>query len=361
MKNFSSWGIRVRADFERNYYSLWHNLKTTRLDIGDTADLPEERSEFYDVGLGTKCNAECPFCYVAASHGGEFWPEVSKVWKAWMSTFPEDIIIDPREVKNGNDEVLKELFGRPEKGESMDVIGLRLIVAANVKVGNPLIYTEKPFQIAIGSTMEPTIHPEFTEFLKTVFESKVVPNYTTNGITLAKDDCEELLEATRNFCGGVAVSYGNKTLREYAKKAILRLAKDGECKIMIHHLISDKASVDEFVSLAKEYGKTLHYHVLLPLMVHGRSEEGMKDDGTFQYLAEQVDKEGIDNIALGANFLPYLKKYPDLIKVWEYPSELYSHNVLLKDKGVVITPSSYNLEPIKVISEDDLHRNGKIL
>ena len=62
------------------------------------------------------------------------------------------------------------------------------------------------------STGEPTIHPEFCDFLKTVYESGVVPNYTTNGITLAQGDklTEKLLEATSNYVGGVAVSFGNK-------------------------------------------------------------------------------------------------------------------------------------------------------
>ena len=47
------------------------------------------------------------------------------------------------------------------------------------------------------STGEPTIHPQFCEFLETVYNSGVVPNYTTNGITLAKGDeyTEKLLDA----------------------------------------------------------------------------------------------------------------------------------------------------------------------
>lgn len=45
-----------------------------------------------------------------------------------------------------------------------------------------ITYTNKPFQIAIGSTGEPTMHPDFCEFLETVFNTGVVPNYTTNGL-----------------------------------------------------------------------------------------------------------------------------------------------------------------------------------
>ena len=111
-------------------------------------------------------------------------------------------------------------------------------------------------QLSVG---EPTIHPDLSKFLGTVFETKVVPNYTTNGIILDSDtpQSEELLEATRNFVGGVAVSYGNKKkIRTQADKAIEKLLKDGDCKVMIHHLISDKNSVDELLK-AKIGGETI--------------------------------------------------------------------------------------------------------
>lgn len=54
-----------------------------------------------------------------------------------------------------------------------------------------ITYTNKPFQIAIGSTGEPTMHPDFCEFLETVFNTGVVPNYTTNGLILARDNVRE--------------------------------------------------------------------------------------------------------------------------------------------------------------------------
>ena len=147
MKNFTDWGIRIRRNPELNYYSIWHNLKTVRLDLGPTMELQPERSEFYDVGLGTKCNLSCHFCYVSAGKGGEFWPKVSKTWKAWLDSFPEDIAVDP---KTTNDETVKELLSVPEKGDSADVINLKLIAKMMELAGKPIVYTEKPFQIAIG-------------------------------------------------------------------------------------------------------------------------------------------------------------------------------------------------------------------
>jgi len=39
-----------------------------------------------------------------------------------------------------------------------------------------------------------------------------------------------------------------------------------------------------------------------------------------------------------------------LFETWEVPEELYSKNILLKDEKVVITPSSFDLNPIKIIT-----------
>ena len=63
-----------------------------------------------------------------------------------------------------------------------------------------------------------------------------------------------------------------------ARKAVENLRKYTGVKVVIHHIISDNASVDEFIRLAKDYGSDLHYHVLLPLMKHGRAQEQMTDE-----------------------------------------------------------------------------------
>lgn len=200
------------------------------------------------------------------------------------------------------------------------------------------------------STGEPTIHPDFPNFLKTVYETGVVPNYTTNGIILASDtkQSEELLEATRNYVGGVAVSYGNKRIRAQADRAIEKLIEKGECKVMIHHLISNKTSVDELLEAENKWKNKIHYHVLLPLKQHGRSKEEMTEEA-YLYLVDKIKEYSLTNLAFGMWFLPWMKKYPGSIDCWEYPGETYSSNLLLKDGKILLTPSSYNLEVVKEI------------
>lgn len=62
MKTFKDFGLRVRKDLDRNYYSLWMGLKTYRMDLGPEIKLPYGESEFFDIGITERCNACCPFC-----------------------------------------------------------------------------------------------------------------------------------------------------------------------------------------------------------------------------------------------------------------------------------------------------------
>ena len=307
MNNFKHWGLKYRYIPEANYRAMWNNLVTIRLGESkdDIKELPPDLSEFYDVGINNLCNAECPFCYVSATGRGENFPDICETWIKWMNSYP---------------------INRQQN----------------------ISFSLRPFQIAIGSTGEPTIHPDFTKFLETVYGTNVVPNYTTNGIILSEINnphCQEILDYTRKYVGGVAVSFGNKMIRSKAKKAIENLLKYGECKVMIHHLISDVESVNEFVQAVNDYGSDIHYHVLLPLMKHGRSNKGM-DEIAFKYLEAQILTKDIKNVAFGANFYPYLEK--SKIPVSTYPQEAYSKNIILNGR-IIITPSSFNLTPIKEI------------
>lgn len=102
----------------------------------------------------------------------------------------------------------------------------------------------------------------------------------------------------------------------------------------------------EFYDTVVRYGDSIYYHVLLPLMPSGRSNKGI-EPGVFEYLEEIIQKHDIKNAAFGAHFVEYLKT--SKIKTHLYPPESLSKNVILTKDKVQITPSSFNLTPIKVI------------
>ena len=314
MRDFRKWGVKQRKFPENNYNAIWFNLKTLRVGEGQATELPPEYSEFYDVSLGDKCETgRCPWCYVSSNPDGKFYKNVCETWTKWMSLYYEET----------------------DKGITL---------------------TNKPFQIAIGSQGSADESPDFCKFLETVYNTNVVPNYTTNGVVLANYDrpsskwykqANDILAYTRAYVGGVAVSFGNSLLRKYANKAVKLLIKGGDTNINIHHIISTKESVDDFIKVWKEYGDDILYHVLLPLMPSGRSTKGV-EEGVFEYLEEQIMSNEVKNVSFGAHFYNNLKN--SKIKTWIYPPESFSKNVILTPNKVQITPSSYDLNPIKIIN-----------
>ena len=144
----------------------------------------------------------------------------------------------------------------------------------------------------------------------------------------------------------VAVSFGNEKLRNYARQAVINLINYGNTNVNIHHIISDKKSVDAFVEEWLRYGDSILYHVLLPLMPAGRSMFGV-EEGTWEYLEEMIQKHEIKNVAFGAHFIKYLRN--SKIKTWLYDEESFSKNIILTPDKVQITPSSFDLNPIKII------------
>ena len=314
MKDFKNWGVKNRRFPQNNYNAFWANLKTVRIGEGQATELPPEYSEFYDISLGNKCETgKCPFCYVSSNPTGHFYEDICETWKKWMDMYKE-------------------------------------VTYKGVTI------TEKPFQIAIGSEGSADEHPEFCKFIETVYNTNVVPNYTSNGVILGNynnhkskwyNQAHDILAVTQQYVGGVAISFGNSLLRELAKKAIDLLITKGNTNVNIHHIISNKESVDEFVKVQKEYGDDILYHVLLPLMPSGRSTKGI-EDGVFEYLEEEIDKNNIKNIAFGAHFIGYLRH--SKIKTWLYEPEIFSKNVVLQKNKVMITRSSFNLNVIKTIN-----------
>ena len=294
MKDFRHWGIKIKSYPSLNYRSVWYNLQTIRLGFEQSLPLPPDKSEFYDISLGTKCNVGCEFCYANSSKNGKNFSNVCKK------------VLD---------------FFEPYKPEDL------------------------PYQIAVGSSGEPTIHPEFCDFLETVYNLGIVPNYTTNGLTLYHDNelSEKILDYTEKYCGGVAVS-ANSFTEPIWRGAIKKLSSIN-VYTNIHIIISDLRSVDRFFKIYHEFVKKIHTFVLLPLMPIGKSNESM-NSRAFEYLKSRWSEiDDKSKVAFGAHFYNYLKKQ-DTIKVFSYEPESFSKNLILGDDSIKITPSSFDTNTI---------------
>ncbi|MFZ2992637.1 MAG: radical SAM protein [Microgenomates group bacterium] len=94
----------------------------------------------------------------------------------------------------------------------------------------------KTFEVALGGFGNPNEHPDFIEMISYARERGVVTNYTTAGNNIT----DEQIEASKRFCGAVAVSWHRQ---QYTYDTINRLIGAG-MKTNIHYVLGND-SIDE--------------------------------------------------------------------------------------------------------------------
>jgi organic radical activating enzyme len=272
--------IKTREFHESNYKSIWYNGKTIRIALDPSKPITElEYPEFYDVKLTGYCEGECPWCYMDSKKTDLHY---------------ENVI-----------EKINDFFG-------------------------PMTENQRPFQVAIGGG-EPTNHPHFINVLNAFKNLGIEPNYTTNGMYFDDD----LALATKELCGGVAVSCHPHLQRHWASAADLFVKHD--VRLNFHIIISDKSSIEYFNAIYTMWNDSVEYFVLLP---HGNQGRGQAKEIEWEYLVKMLP-ENTSQIAFGANFYPYLLQGGHNIKVSLYEPEIMSKFLDLKD--MKLYPSSFNL------------------
>lgn len=191
---------------------------------------------------------------------------------------------------------------------------------------------------------EPTEHPQFCEILR-VFKQEldIEPNYTTNGMFMAHDNIEKykIFDATKEYCGGVAVSC-HPHLKRYWETAAYRFSLD-DIKLNFHIIISDKESIDYFLDIYNYWNKYVDYFVLLP---YGNIGRAPKKEINWEYLVTKLPEDQ-HKLAFGANFYPYLMNTKHNIKVSLYEPEIMSKFITLEGSGTIY-PSSFMIDkPLK--------------
>jgi organic radical activating enzyme len=296
--------VKKRSLPESNYSAVFVDGDTLRIPIDREKDITEIAwPEFYDIAFNTKCvtgrtkllqkdgsKSNCYYCYAASSLNGEYFPNIVQK--------------------------LKSFFGS-------------------------MTPNQRCFQVAIGGSGEPLEHPDFWEACEALRDMDIVPNYTTNGM-LVRDD---VVDRTRDICGGAAITC-HPHMEIFWKRAVNKFASR-DVKVNLHHIISDRESIDTFIEIYKEYMNAVDYFVLLPYMNTGHALEHPKQID-FNYLETRLDEIfDENNIAFGANFYPWLKQRGEKYDVSMYPPEIFSKYIVLDKEG---TPSIYNnsfdLEPL---------------
>lgn len=286
--------MRKRFVEKSNYKAFWFDSgKTFRLPIDPTKEvLGLEHPEFYDIKIIDKCSGKCSWCYQNSTvNGDEYSDSYSKLHK-FLSSIPKK---------------------------------------------------DRPFQIAFGGG-EPTEHKDFHDIMRLTKAFNIQPNFTTNGTWVERWSPEQIkyhLNTVKHFCGGVALST-HPHLEYYWRRAIDLYSEYG-IRVNLHHIISDRNSMERMNVILEETHNKIDYMVLLPWISQGRAKEKIVDYDT---VTELFPAKYRKQVAWGAHFYKYLTEEDPGRYVSLYPPEIFSKYLDLGGNGTLYS-SSFSSEPIK--------------
>ena len=260
--------MKKRIEPKANYSAIFINGKTIRIPLDTSKPITElQHPEFYDIGINSLCYAKCPWCYTSATARGKNFKDIVKKVNAY--------------------------FGQ-------------------------MSHNDRPFQVAIGGSGEPTLHPEFASVLEAFSKLGIVPNYTTNGMHLSS----QILAATQQYCGGVAVS-AHPHIKSW-EPAIGKLLNQN-IKTNLHYIVSDAESISALDTIYAKYSEHIDYIVLLPQInigfATGKNAKAVDYKALANWLKDKI-KQG--NLAFGSNMYKFLLQHP------EYNTSLYPPEILSK-------------------------------
>lgn len=283
--------MRTRRYPESNYISCFtDSYKTVRFKFDKSKDfVATPTPEIEDVAINSRCLANCSYCYTSANPDGKDFTDIcDKAQNVWGS--------------------LKE--------------------------------SERPFQIAIGGAGESTMHPDWIDFVKTVKDLNILPNYTTNGMHLSKS----ILKATEDACGGVALSW-HPHIPQVFHNAYKRLSSI-QTKLNFHVIVGAEQSLEDLKMLYDKYRDGVEYFVILPYQEAGRGKKinNIKDVWTecFNWIKGLND----DKFAFGALFYEWMKENgTNGIDISMYEPEIFSGYRMMDENYKTLYKSSYDLTP----------------
>lgn len=278
--------MRIRTDQSANYRAVFFNGKTIRQRLNRNLPISIPKfAEIEDVAINNKCYAACPYCYTNAEKTGiNFNNIVDKANLVWGSV----------------DE------------------------------------NSRPFQIAIGGAGESTIHPNWIDFVKFVRSLNIVPNYTTNGMHLS----DQILVATQDYCGGVALSF-----HPHIEK-VFHIATDRlngiKTKLNVHIIVGDEKSFNDLKRIFNQYENIFDYFVILPYQAVGRAV-AIKTEQIWKETLNWISDVNSEKFAFGALFYEFLQNNNINLNIDIYEPEIYSGYRIFDKSFLKLRKSSYDL------------------
>lgn len=176
------------------------------------------------------------------------------------------------------------------------------------------------FEVALGGG-EPTSHPDFAEILRYAHEKRIKPNFTT--FTADWLENEEILEAVKQYVGGIGVSCLDAKGVEMAREIKKHFGWGSNVSVMAQHVVGS-VPVEVTMKLIKEAGEKW-----LPILLLGYKKVGF---GSHYNAFEPTDKEMavvgrliLEQTSRGVSVdTALVDNYPKFIEVLGAPKALVS-------------------------------------
>lgn len=279
--------IRIRKDTNANYKAVFlPSGKTLRFKLDSRQSFKAPRTaEIEDVAINNRCLANCSYCYTDAKASG---------------------------------------------------INFTYICDKAQEVWGQMPMADRPFQIAIGGAGESTLHPDWCEFVRFIKSLGIMPNYTTNGMHLS----DEILSATQDYCGGVALSW-HPHIPLVFHKAVAKL-RSIKTRLNFHIIVGDQQSLIDLIELYDRYHDIVEYFVILPYQAVGRGRQ-IEVAQNWEKCFRWVESLNSTQFAFGALFYEFLWNNHINLPIDIYEPEIFSGYRIFDESYKTLRKSSYDL------------------
>jgi hypothetical protein len=154
---------------------------------------------------------------------------------------------------------------------------------------------------------------------------------------------DEVATKLRTYSGGIAISLYRHTERHWRKA--IQVALTHGFQTNLHVIVSDKASIDQFVEYYKEFSDKVDYFVVLPYKSVGHAAK-MPKNVDYDYLGKVIEPFYNDGkLAFGANAYKWLCQNATKYGINMFPPEIFSKYLVLDD-NISLYNNSFDMAPV---------------
>lgn len=163
-------------------------------------------------------------------------------------------------------------------------------------------------QVALGGG-NPNQHPQFIDILKLTRKYGIIPSYTTNGLGMTR----EIYEASKKYCGAIAVSWYEP---HNVAKEVVAICKTQNIKCNIHFMLNMETIREAIRLLTEEQELLRNVNAVIFLNykpIHSSADLCLIDGSDFKEFMKLALQNKACKIGFDSCMISFLMEYRNLI------------------------------------------------